>query len=84
MNDCFLAKWILKIFHEPDELWFKIVKAKYMDEDGFFGSKTKGVSQFWQGLHKVKHMFKWGAVKWEALQILERLLDPECTFEHLL
>jgi hypothetical protein len=42
MNDCFLTKWILKIFHEPDELWFKIVKAKYMDEDGFFGSKTKG------------------------------------------
>lgn len=52
----------LKIFQEPDELWFRIVKDKYMDEGGFFESKSKGVSQFWQGLHKVKHLFKWGAV----------------------
>jgi hypothetical protein len=22
----------------------------------------KGVSQFWQGLHRVKHLFKWGAI----------------------
>jgi hypothetical protein len=29
-------------------------------ERGFFDSRTKGVSQFWQGLHKVKHLFKGG------------------------
>ena len=33
-----------------------------MGEGGFFKSKTKGVSQFWQTLHKVKNLFKWGAV----------------------
>lgn len=32
-----------------------------MGEGGFFDSKTKGASQFWQGLQKVKHLFKWGA-----------------------
>lgn len=31
-----------------------------MDGVNFFSSKTKGASQFWQGLHKVKHLFKWG------------------------
>lgn len=31
-----------------------------MEDCNFFTSKTKGVSQFWQGLHKVKHLFKWG------------------------
>jgi hypothetical protein len=61
MNDCLLVKWIWKIFQEPDELWFKIIKAKYLGDGGFFDSKTKGVSQFWQGLHRVKHLFNWGA-----------------------
>jgi hypothetical protein len=33
-----------------------------MPENNFFKSKIRGTSQFWQGLHKVKHLFKWGAV----------------------
>jgi hypothetical protein len=45
---------------QPDELWFKILKAKYLGEHGFFDSKTIGVSQFWWGLHQVKHLFNWG------------------------
>lgn len=62
MNDCLLVKWIWKIFQEPEELWFKLVKAKYMLEGSFFDSNVKGSSQFWQGLHKVKHLFKWVAI----------------------
>ena len=62
MNDCLLVKWIWKIFSEPDDLWFKIIKAKYLGDGSFFDSKTKGSSQFWKGLHKVKHLFKWGAI----------------------
>ncbi|CAN6285209.1 unnamed protein product [Urochloa humidicola] len=33
-----------------------------MPQGNFFTSKVKGTSQFWQGLHKVKHLFKWGAI----------------------
>lgn len=62
MNDCLLVKWIWKIHLEPETLWFKILKAKYMRSGGFFGSKASGSSQFWQGLHKIKHLFKWGAI----------------------
>ena len=62
MNECLLVKWIWKIFQEPDELWFKILKAKYMVENGFFASKVTRGSQFWKGLHKGKHLFKWGSV----------------------
>jgi hypothetical protein len=36
MNDCLLVKWIWKIFQNPEELWFKLVKAKYMSEGSFF------------------------------------------------
>jgi hypothetical protein len=36
MKDCLLVKWIWRIFQEPDELWFKLVKAKYMSEGSFF------------------------------------------------
>lgn len=62
MNECLIVKWIWKIMQEPDDLWFRILKAKYMDDRGFFYSDSKGSSQFWQGLHKVKHLFKWGAI----------------------
>jgi len=62
MNDCLLVKWIWKLFQEPDELWFKLVKAKYMPEGSVFYSNIKGSSQFWQDLHEVKHLFKWGAI----------------------
>ena len=33
-----------------------------MPNGNFFNSKCKGTSQLWQGLHKVKHLFKWGAI----------------------
>jgi hypothetical protein len=62
MNECLLVKWIWKIVQGSDDLWFKILQAKYMPNGNFFQSKTRGASQFWQGLHKVKHLFKWGAV----------------------
>ena len=62
MNECLLTKWIWKIFKQPDEVWYKILKAKYMRNKFFFKSNSRGASQFWQGLHKVKHLFKWGAI----------------------
>jgi hypothetical protein len=33
-----------------------------MPDDNFFNSRSMGSSQFWQGLHKIKHLFKWGAI----------------------
>ena len=33
-----------------------------MFDGNLFNSRCKGTSQFWQGLHKVKHLFKWGAI----------------------
>jgi hypothetical protein len=32
-------------FHEPDDLWFKLIKAKYLREGSFFESNVKGGSQ---------------------------------------
>lgn len=60
MNECLLTKWIWKILQEPEEMWFKILKAKYMMGCNFFSSISKDSSQCWQGLHKIKHLFKWG------------------------
>jgi hypothetical protein len=61
MNQCLLTKWIWKIEAGSTDLWCRLVKAKYMHSGNFFCSDQKGTSQFWSGLHKVKHMFKWGA-----------------------
>jgi hypothetical protein len=62
MNDCLLVKWIWRILQELDGLWFKIIKAKYLEGCSFFSAPNRGSSQFWKGLHKVKHLFKWGAI----------------------
>lgn len=40
MNDCLLVKWIWKIFQQPNELWFKILKAKYMGDNSFLIQKS--------------------------------------------
>jgi hypothetical protein len=61
MNDFLLVKWIWKIVKGSEETWYKLLQAKYMPEGNFFKSKTRGTSQFGQWLHKVKHLFKWGA-----------------------
>ena len=42
MNDCLLVKWIWKIVQEPDDLWFRILKATYICvRVGFFNPKQR-------------------------------------------
>lgn len=53
--------WRCKIEKGSDELWYKLLKATHMQNNRFYDSEQIGSSQFWKGLHKVKHMFKWGA-----------------------
>jgi hypothetical protein len=36
--------------------------SKYIRDGDFFKSKEGQGSQFWRSLHKVKHLFKWGAI----------------------
>jgi hypothetical protein len=60
MNECLLVKWIWRIVQGSKDMWYKIIKDKYMTWINFFKSKTKGSSQFWQGSHEVKHLLQWG------------------------
>jgi hypothetical protein len=62
MNECLLVKWIWKIAQGSNDTWFKLIKGKYMTKGNFFLSSDRDASQFWKGLHKVKHLFKWGAI----------------------
>jgi hypothetical protein len=62
MNDYLLNKWVWKIVIHDQSLWCRILYEKYMKKCDFFSSRSVGGSQFWKGLHKVKHLFKWGAV----------------------
>jgi hypothetical protein len=57
MNECLLVKWIWKIVLDPMSYG-----TKYMPNGNVFHSKSRRTLQFWQGLHKVKHLFKWGIV----------------------
>jgi hypothetical protein len=46
MNESLLVKWIWRIYQQPDELWYRILKAKYLGNNNFFDSKATGGSQF--------------------------------------
>lgn len=40
----------------------KLLEKKYLKTKPLQTCKNRGASQFWQGLNKIKHNFKWGAV----------------------
>jgi hypothetical protein len=61
-NDCLMTKWIWKIYNQPDGLWVRILKAKYMRHGDFFRSSGLQGSQFWKSIHKIKYLFKWGVI----------------------
>jgi hypothetical protein len=56
-----MTKWIWKLYKQKDNLWVRLLQAKYMRDGDFFKSKDSNGYQFWKSLHKVKHLFKWGA-----------------------
>lgn len=55
MNQCLLSKWIYKLEKGDNNPCYQLLRAKYLGEGGFFNSKSRGVSQFWAGLHEVKY-----------------------------
>lgn len=62
MNICLLVKWIWKLTQNKKSQWAQLLCEKYRFQGDFFNAKTNGGSQFWRGLQKVKHWFKWGAI----------------------
>jgi hypothetical protein len=41
----------------------ELLRNKYVKDGVITKCKTKGVSQFWQGISKVKHTFQWGGAR---------------------
>jgi hypothetical protein len=46
LNEWLLTKWIWKIYNQPNSLWVRLLKAKYMRDDNFFKSIVGNGSQF--------------------------------------
>ena len=62
MNEALLTKWIWRILeNREDDLYCKLLRNKYMATKPFALSTANGGSQFWKGIQKIKHLFKWGA-----------------------
>jgi hypothetical protein len=74
MNMCMLPKWIFKLERGDRDMCCDLLRKKYLRGKGFFGSKHRGASRFWKGLHEAKKIllerakaYTWG---WEEDQIL--------------
>lgn len=63
MNECFLCKWWWRMSRAKDELWFRILKAKYFPRGEFRDIMPLKGSQFWKSLHKVRSLFHLGVVQ---------------------
>jgi len=46
MNRCLVTKWAWKIEKGSNELWCRVLQAKYMERKDFFNSNCQGSSQF--------------------------------------
>jgi hypothetical protein len=42
-------------------LWYKLMRAKYLNVDNIFVRNSQSGSQFWRSINKIKHLFKLGA-----------------------
>jgi hypothetical protein len=63
MNDCLLVKWVY--MENCQRLRGNLVQttqSKIHAGSQFFQIQEPRGSQFWHGLHKVKQLFRWGAV----------------------
>jgi hypothetical protein len=62
-NATLMVKWIWRIFNptERENLWYKLLRAKYLNVDNIFVCNNQGDSQFWHSINKIKHLFKLGA-----------------------
>lgn len=49
MFDCLLVKWIWKISQGLDEVWYKLLKAKYMTKGGVSSPNQKVLLSFGKG-----------------------------------
>jgi hypothetical protein len=62
MNRCLLAKWLLKIEGGEDTLCCKLLRNKYLGDNGIASYKRKNGSQFWKGLMAVRQDISRGMV----------------------
>jgi hypothetical protein len=58
-----MVKWIWKLYTQKESLWGRPLHAKYMRNGDIFKARGGQGSQFWKSLHKIKHLFKWGAIQ---------------------
>lgn len=55
MNKCLIIKWLWRIVStDPDTMWLKILKAKYIHNSSPMFASAVGGSQFWKSLVKVR------------------------------
>jgi exonuclease III len=60
-NIALMLKWVWKLYQGGDQLWKRIINAKYLRSNDFYASTGVRGSQFWRSLHRIKHLFKLGA-----------------------
>jgi hypothetical protein len=46
LNECLMVKWIGKLYKQEENLWVRLVKAKYMRNPYFFKYRDNQGSQF--------------------------------------
>jgi hypothetical protein len=61
LNVSLLLKWVWRVqTREESDMCCESLHNKYLWGGSIANCKTKGGSQFWQGISKVKHKFQWG------------------------
>jgi hypothetical protein len=61
MNICLMAKWIWKLYAGDQGLWAEIIRNKYLRTKDLFVDAHHSGSQFWNGIEKIKSVFRLGA-----------------------
>jgi hypothetical protein len=64
MNKCLLSRWIIKLERGDSDLCSKMLRKKYLNEKGFFGSNAGGAHSFGGGYMKLNIFVRMGLNMW--------------------
>jgi hypothetical protein len=67
MNKCLLSKWIIKLERGDTYLCTKMLRNKYLKDEGFFGSNARGGHNLGRGCMRLNTHDRVGLSMWWAM-----------------
>ena len=78
-NEALLGKWCWRMLVDRDELWYRVLAARYGEEDGRLEDGARSGSTWWTEVVKIRDVIGGGGNGWFSESVVRRVGDGEAT-----